>query len=156
MNKWTERYIALAKEVSTWSKDPSRQIGAVCVSSNKQVLSTGYNGFPRNIQDSVKRLSNREEKYKYVVHAEMNCIYNACYNGISLKDSTLYIYGLPVCCECAKGIIQVGISKVIMQDPDYETDLGRWEDSFKLTKEMFRESGVVFIRHNSAGEVILD
>lgn len=154
MNEWTRRYLQLAKQVSTWSKDPSRQIGAVAVSKERQVLSTGYNGFPRNIADSTARLSNREEKYKYVVHAEMNCIYNACYNGISLRGSTLYIYGLPVCSECAKGIIQVGVSKVIMQDPDYETDNSKWQESYELSKKMFSEAGVIYIRHNSAGELI--
>jgi deoxycytidylate deaminase len=70
-----ERYLALAKEVSTWSKDPSTQVGAVTVGSKKEVLSQGFNGFPRNIKDTDERYNNRETKYKFVVHAEMNAIY---------------------------------------------------------------------------------
>ena len=112
--KWDMRYMALAKEVSTWSKDPSTQVGTVAVGSKGQVLSQGYNGFPRGVDDDMSRLEIRETKYKYIVHAEMNCIFNATYNGVSLDGSTMYVYGLPMCSECAKGIIQVGIKKVIM------------------------------------------
>ena len=71
--KWDMRYMALAKEVSTWSKDPSTQVGTVAVGSKGQVLSQGYNGFPRGVDDDISRLEIRETKYKYVVHAEMNC-----------------------------------------------------------------------------------
>lgn len=110
MFKWDKRYLELAREVASWSKDPSKKIGAIAVGSKGQVLSQGYNGFPRGIDDSKRRYEDRAIKYKYVVHAEMNVIYNATYNGISLDGATLYVYGLPVCSECAKGIIQTGIS----------------------------------------------
>ncbi|WXU00611.1 MAG: hypothetical protein Ctma_1337 [Catillopecten margaritatus gill symbiont] len=56
---------------------------------------------------------NEVSKYKFVVHAEMNAIYNATYSGTSLDGTTLYVYGLPTCSECAKGIIQVGIELII-------------------------------------------
>lgn len=143
MNKWTKRYLNLAKQVSTWSKDPSRKIGAIAVGLHGQVLSQGYNGFPRGVNDTEERLNNREEKYKYTVHAEMNCIYNACLNGVSLNGATLYVYGLPVCEKCAPGIIQVGIKKVIMFSSE---NVDMWEESYKITKEMFDEAGIVSIR----------
>ena len=111
---WGKKYTNLAKEISTWSKDPSTQVGAVVIGEKGQLLSQGYNGFPRGINDTDDRLNNRERKYELVVHAEMNAIYNASFNGVSLKDSTLYVYGLPICSECAKGIIQVGIKKVCL------------------------------------------
>jgi len=151
MNKWSERYLNLAKEVSTWSKDPSKKIGAVAVGSKGQVLSQGFNGFPRGIKDSDNRLNVREEKYRYVVHGEMNCIYNACNNGVSLDGATLYVYGLPVCSECAKGVIQVGIKKVIMLCED---SVPVWEDSYKITEDMFREAGVVAVRYGTNGQPI--
>lgn len=138
---WDKRYLQIAKEISKWSKDPSKKIGAVAVGAKGQILSQGYNGFPRGIKDLQERLDNRELKYKYVVHAEMNVIYNASYSGVSLAGSTLYVYGLPVCSECAKGIIQVGISKVVL--PKYDSDmLPRWKESWELTKSMFDEAGV--------------
>lgn len=139
MNKWDERYMRLAREVATWSKDPSTQIGAVAIGNKGEVLSTGYNGFPRNINDTDDRLNNRETKYKYIVHGEMNCIFNATYNGVSLNGSTMYVSGLPCCSDCAKGIIQVGVKRVVMDgDPNNE----RWKESVDLTLDMFKESGV--------------
>lgn len=145
MNKWTRRYMDMAKEISTWSKDPSKKVGAVAVGAKGQILSQGYNGFPRGVKDTDDRYNVREVKYKYVVHAEMNCIYNACHTGASLDGAVLYVYGLPACSECAKGIIQVGISKVIME---YPKDLPKqWEESLVLTKEMLREAGVMFLCH---------
>lgn len=142
LSKWDERYLALAKEVSTWSKDPSTQVGAVTVGSKKEVLSQGFNGFPRNINDTDERYNNRETKYKFVVHAEMNAIYNATYSGTSLDGATLYVYGLPICSECAKGIIQVGIKKVVVEK---SKELDNWNDSVKLSKAMFDEAGVDLI-----------
>lgn len=137
--KWDKRFLNLAKEISTWSKDPSTQIGAVIVNDERRILATGYNGFPRGVFDSKASYEDRDTKYKYVVHAEMNAIYNATYNGISLKDSTLYVWGLPVCAECAKGVIQVGIKRVVMPKGNYPE---RWRFSFNKTSSMFNETNV--------------
>ncbi len=142
LNKWDKRYLSLAKEVSTWSKDPSTQVGAVTVGSKKEVLSQGFNGFPRNIDDTDVRYNDKETKYKFVVHAEMNAIYNATYSGTSLDGATLYVYGLPICSECAKGIIQVGIKKVVVQK---SKELTHWNESVKLSQAMFDEAGVELI-----------
>lgn len=140
---WGNRYTHLAKEISTWSKDPSTQVGAVVIGNNGEVLSQGYNGFPRGIKDTAARLKDRERKYNLVVHAEMNAIYNAGLNGVSLKDSTLYVYGLPVCNECAKGIIQVGIKTVVAKRPkDYNKD---WDESIKDAEALFKEAEVMYI-----------
>lgn len=137
---WHKKYLLLAKHISSWSKDPSTKVGAVAIGGVGQILATGYNGFPRNIADHQERLNNRDQKYKYVVHAEMNCIYNATHNGISLKDSVLYVYGLPVCSECAKGVIQTGIKMVVM--PEFKNTPEKWLNSFEKTRMVFNESGV--------------
>jgi dCMP deaminase len=142
----------LAREISTWSMDPSTKVGAVIVGKNGQIISQGYNGFPRGVKDSPERLNNREEKYKYVVHAEMNCIYNACQNGTPLIGTSLYIYGLPVCSECAKGIVQVGISKVTMQHPAIIPV--HWEEKVLISKTIFKEAGVCFLRYDENYEII--
>lgn len=142
-NNWDKKYIRLAREISSWSKDPSKQIGAVAIGEKGQVLAQGYNGFPRGIKDTDERLNHRQTKYKYVVHAEMNCIYNATYNGVSLNGSTMYIYGLPVCSECAKGLIQVGIKRVV-STPITDATPEQWVESTKLTKEIFEEAGVKY------------
>ena len=138
-NKWDIRYLNLAKEVSKWSKDPSSKIGAVAVGSKGQVLAQGYNGFPRGIYDGEIRYIDKQVKYKYVVHAEQNVIYNATYNGVSLDGATLYVYGLPVCSDCAKGIIQVGIKRVVIPADKYPE---KWIQSFESTMDMFAEVGI--------------
>lgn len=138
-NNWDVRYLELAEQVSSWSKDPSRQIGAVAVGTKGQVLAQGYNGFPRGIKDSSIRYHDREMKYKFVVHAEQNVIYNASYNGVSLDGATLYVWGLPVCSDCAKGVIQTGIKRVVMPSqeiPDH------WVESWALTQLLFNEANI--------------
>ena len=140
-NKWDKRYLKLAYEVAQWSKDPSSKIGAVTVGAKGQVLSQGFNGLPRGLKDSFTRLHDRETKYKFVVHAEMNAIYNATYNGTSLDGSTLYVYGLPICSECAKGVIQVGIKRVVMPNQKIE---GKWLDSWLTSMNFFDEAGIDF------------
>lgn len=141
INKWYLRYLGLAKEVATWSKDPSTQVGAVVVGSKGQILSQGYNGFPRGISDSNKRLNDRDIKLSLIVHAEMNAIYNATYSGVSLDGSTIFIHGLPACSECAKGIIQVGIKRVVVSKQCIEAR-PHWNDSWNKSKAMFAEAGV--------------
>ena len=139
--KWDQRYLRLAEEVASWSKDPSRKIGAVAVGAKGQVLAQGFNGFPRGIDDSEERYNDRERKYELVVHAEMNVIYNATYSGVSLDGATLYVSGLPVCSDCAKGIVQVGIKRVIMRDMEIPDS---WKDSWHKTQEMFNEASIQF------------
>ena len=140
---WGDKYIHLAKEISTWSKDPSTKVGAVIIGEHGQLLSQGYNGFPRGIKDSDERLNNRERKYELIVHAEMNAIYNASLNGVSLKDSTLYVYGLPICNECAKCIIQVGIKKVVAMRPKKYNIA--WEESINNARALFNEADVMYL-----------
>lgn len=141
-SSWQSKYLGLAQHISTWSKDPSTKVGAVVVNKDQQILSIGYNGFPRGIEDD-HRLNNRDEKYKLVVHAEMNAIYNATHNGVSLNNSVLYVHGLPVCSDCANGIIQSGIKYVVMTKLDEIPD--KWLDSFiDGTAPKFIEAGVEY------------
>ena len=142
--KWDLRYLDLARSVSAWSKDPSRKIGAVAIGSKGQVLSQGFNGFPRGIFDAPHRYEDRPTKYKYVVHAEMNCIYNATFSGVSLDGASLYVWGLPVCSECAKGIIQVGVKQVFWDTDQPIPPI--WDESLELTSSMFTEAGLSFNR----------
>jgi len=137
--KWDLRYIKMAQQVSSWSKDPSTQVGAVAVSDKGQVLCTGYNGFPRGIDDADYRYNNRELKYELIVHAEMNAIYNATYNGVSLDGATMYVSGLPCCNKCALGLIQTGIKRVVMQG---NPDDPRWADSWKMSMDLFNETNI--------------
>ncbi len=141
-DRWVLNYLSLAKTISEWSKDPSTKVGAVAVGSRGQILAQGYNGFPRGIKDTPERLNTRAEKYKLIVHGEMNCIYNAALNGTSLDGADMYVYGLPVCSDCAKGIIQIGIKRVFACYPVSISD--KWRESSRLTSEMFKEASVEY------------
>lgn len=152
-SKWQRRFMNISKEVSMWSKDPSRRIGACCISDDRRILVTGYNGFPKGIADTDERLNDRTTKYKHVIHAEMNCIYNAVEQGISLRGSTMFVYGLPVCSSCANGIIQSGIKYVVME---CEGVPETWAESWKETKEKFNEARVGYHFINSEGNIRYD
>lgn len=132
------RYIKLAKEIASWSKDPSTKVGAVIVGKKGQIVSQGYNGFPRNFKDTIERYADRQTKYKYIIHAEANAIYNALYNGASVENCTIYVYGLPCCSECAKAIIQSGIKRVV-----YNTDpKPNWVENTNFALELFKEANI--------------
>jgi len=154
-NTWHRRYLDLAEHISSWSKDPSTKVGAVAIGEVGQILSTGYNGFPRNISDTNERLTDREEKYSLTVHAETNCIYNATWNGVSLRGATLYVNGLPPCSEgCAQAIIQVGIVDVVIPDPrDKVANQDKWRVSYERTKQLFYESYVNIIEIDQSGRI---
>lgn len=141
-SKWDKRFLDLAEHISSWSLDPSTKIGAVAVDpQNKNILSVGYNGFPRGIADD-ERLMFREEKYALVVHAEANVIYNATFNGVSLKGSHLYVHGLPICSDCAKAIIQVGVKRVVIRTWSLKTASSKWGDMWQKSIKYFTEAGV--------------
>lgn len=136
--KWHKRYLDLARQVSSWSKDPSTQCGAVFVGEAGQVLAQGYNGFPRGIEDDEQDYLDRSVKYEKICHAEMNAIYNACRTGVSLKNSTAYVFGLPCCHECAKAMIQVGVKEVVMN----ESSDPRWNESCTTARNLLDEAQV--------------
>jgi len=143
--KWDVRFMRLAREISLWSKDPSSKIGAVIVNDERRILATGYNGFPRGIADTEERLNDREQKYPRIVHSEMNALMNALYSGVSVKDATIYVYGLPVCSECTKSIIQAGIKRVVICYHEFTHE--RWQNQWRdLSLPMYNEAGVSTLR----------
>lgn len=145
MNKWDYRFLKIAKEVAKWSKDPSTQVGAIAV-IDRRIIATGYNGFPKGIEDTEELLEDRQAKLKLMVHAEMNMIYNAALHGVSLEGSTVYIYGLPACEECFKGLIQIGITRVVM--PDIEEHGKKWKTGCNFGKAQMKYVGIEVDEYN--------
>lgn len=134
--KWDLRFLELARFVSTWSKDPSTQVGAVIVDKENRVVSLGYNGLPKGINDTQERLNNRDLKLKLIVHAELNAIQFARQN---LDGCTLYTHPFMPCSVCAGQVIQSGISRVVSL---LESNYSKWADSIALSKQIFKEAGV--------------
>lgn len=130
---WDLRFIRMAYEVASWSKDPSSKIGAVAVSDSKRVLGTGYNGFPAGDADSLEDYYSRSKKYPKVIHAEVNLILNCLAAGIPLTGANLYVYGQPVCPECSKFLANTGISSLnAVWDHDSKKTSG-WSSCWKET-----------------------
>jgi dCMP deaminase len=140
--KWHRYFLRQCEAVATGSKDPSTQVGAVIVRPDKTIAATGWNGFPRGVEDKPERYADRQVKYRYVCHAEANAIITA---REPLHGYTLYASMYP-CNECAKLIIQSGIRHVVSPRPTDE-QVERWGESFAATKTMFAEARVqpVFI-----------
>lgn len=140
-SKWDHRFMRLAREISTWSKDPSSKIGAIIVDDQRRILGTGYNGFPQGIKDTEERLTNKEEKYPRIIHGEMNALLNCLRNGVSVTGATLYVYGLPVCSDCTKAVIQAGIKRVVIIFTHHNP--GKWEQQWnELSWPMFNEANI--------------
>ena len=139
--RWTEYFRQLAHTVKIKSKDENTQIGAVIVGKDKEIVSTGYNSFPRGIRDDVKERQQRPEKYFWFEHAERNAIYNAARIGVSTKGTTMYLScGVP-CSDCARGIINAGIVRIFCEKQDVTKGI-KWADSAERSWEMFDEAGV--------------
>lgn len=129
----------LAREVSSWSKDPGTHVGAVIVGDDRRILSTGYNGFPAGIADSPERLEDRTFKIRHTVHAELNAILNASKKGVGLEGSAIYVHGLPPCSACAKAVVQAGIRRVYYCSPIAKD---AWEEEWAYSSRIFDECGV--------------
>lgn len=146
-NNWDAFHLSHALFMSTKSKDRSTQVGAVIVGPDHEVRSSGYNGFPRGVNDEADHRHERPLKYRFAEHAERNAIYNAARVGTPLKGCTLYVTStprkLPVCADCARAIIQAGIVRVVQEDVSSEADettQALW--GINEVREMFVEAGV--------------
>jgi dCMP deaminase len=142
-----EYFLDIADVVRSKSKDPSSQIGAVIVGPDKQIISTGFNGFPRGIDEVDETRWERPVKYDYVEHAERNAIYNAARHGIALRGATMYMVGFgppcTPCIACAKGVIQAGIStfvgRAVKPCPD------SWKEELEFSRLLLVEAEVEVI-----------
>lgn len=135
--KWDQRFMDVAKLIGTWSKDRSRGIGCVIVSSERDILATGYNGLPRGVDDTVEERFERPGKYIWTEHAERNAIYAAAKYGTALQDlCTIYTPLFP-CMDCARAIIQSGIVRMVTYRPDFQDP--QWGASFRVVLEMLQE-----------------
>lgn len=130
-----------------FSKDPSTKVGALFMyPGTMQILSMGYNGMPRGIDESVAAKWERPLKYKLTEHAERNAIYNAAQSGTPLRDS-ICVASMCPCADCARGVIQSGCKMVISRDiVEFERDnpdvAARWKPEWDISVIMMKEAGI--------------
>jgi dCMP deaminase len=125
-----------------FSKDPNTKVGGLLLYPDTlQIISTGYNGFPRGINESSERWG-RPQKYNYVVHAEMNMIYNSAKNG-SCTNGSIAVITLFPCNNCALALVQSGISTILTSKPDFNHE--RWGESFTISYNILTEANINII-----------
>ena len=140
IKKWDLRFLEMARNAAGWSKDPSTKVGSIIVDDDKRVISVGYNGFPKGVNDD-ERLDNREEKYKVIVHAERNALLFANKN---VEGCHIYTYPFMPCSVCAGMIIQSGIKRVVT----VRNKNSRWQQDFEVSRGLLHESGIVLIEYD--------
>lgn len=153
---WDEFFIGIAKLAALRSKDPNTQVGCCIVSSENRILSVGYNGTPNGYDDDVfpwNRTGERlDTKYMYVCHSELNAILNYRGDINNMRGAKIYVHYFP-CNECAKAIIQSGITEVIyIHSYDYDNHSEEMEASIR----MFDKCGVKYRKYEGRESINLD
>ncbi len=142
---WTQYWIGMAQYVATKSKDESTQCGAVIVDEHQTQIATGYNGFPRGIDDNNPEYHKRPLKYDYTEHAERNAIYQAAASRGGTRGATIYLGHSPylgICTGCARAIIQAQIKQVVGPNITFTGKGPQWEKNMRTAFQMLKEAGV--------------
>lgn len=164
---WNKYFIEMLDSVKQKSKDRTTKVGAIIVGKNHNILSTGFNGFPRGVGEDpdnligppsitntiakeIRKRHERPDKYLWTEHAERNAIYNAARHGVALDGSTIYVDWIP-CARCARAIIQSGIIEVVIDARNEKEKEAywneRWSEDMIVTETMLRETEVRLIRY---------
>jgi dCMP deaminase len=147
-DRWDRYFLQMALLSASMSKDPSTRVGAVIVGPDREVRSTGFNGFPRGIIDTPERLADRDMKLRIVVHAELNAVLNAARTGIPLLGCTMYlaatddagiVWGGAPCTRCTVELIQAGVVTIV--SPPIKAAPSRWHDDIAFARELLDEAG---------------
>lgn len=138
---WIEYFVGLAEHVKLKSKDRSFKCGAVIIGTDNEVVSTGYNSFPRGLDDDNQDRYEKPTKYMWTEHAERNAIFNASRIGVSTKGCDMYITADGPCVECARAIVQSGIRTLFCKRQKI-LNQQTWGESVATAFEMLEEAGV--------------
>tara|TARA_Y100000310_G_scaffold344859_1_gene460067 strand:- start:6588 stop:7046 length:459 start_codon:yes stop_codon:yes gene_type:complete len=144
--QWNEYFIGIANQIKLKSKDRNTQIGVVLVGEDNEIVSTGYNSFPRGIKDDIEERQERPEKYFWFEHAETNAIINAARIGVSTKGTVMYMTCDIPCAACARAIINAGIKTIICNSEPIATG-SHWEKEIRRSVVMFVEAGVEVVEY---------
>lgn len=149
---WHRRWLERAWQVAAWSKDQSTKVGAVIVRDNIEIAS-GYNGFPRGVNDDLVSRHLRPAKYLWTEHAERNALYNALRKGVSVEGATLYLNYAPFpCADCTRGLIQAGIVRIITgMDMFPGVSKDKWDGHFEVAQAMLDEASIPVIMYSGEG-----
>ena len=138
---WDEWFMGMVYDTARKSKDPSTKIGAVIVKDKRPIL-FGYNGLPQKVRDLPERMM-RPIKYKWTEHGERNAIYCGARFGIATDGTIMYTQAVP-CTDCARGIINSGIVKIVVhrQTEALFDKHPQWIDDIMVSREMLADAKV--------------
>lgn len=150
-DRWDSHFLHLSLQIALMSKDPATQVGAIIVGPDREIRSSGFNGFPRGIVDSDDRLNDRNVKLQLIVHAEVNAILNAARIGTTLKGTTLYlsatdhtgmVWSGPPCTRCTVEIIQSGIIEIVARP--FKRVASKWKEDIETSRKILQEAGIIY------------
>ena len=142
IDKWHLRFLRLAREVASWSKDPSTQVGCVIVDQSRRVVSLGFNGLPAGMADTAGRLLDRDLKLALTIHAEEIALLFAAQ---PVRGCLAFVTRHP-CASCAAKLIQSGIGAVIyLTNPDFDS---RWAENLAVSAQALAEAGIPVLAIN--------
>lgn len=142
LSKWDIRWIKLAEEIKSWSKDPSRKVGCV-LTRGKRLVSIGYNGLPQEVEDSEIVLNDKRTKNSLIIHAERNAVLWAQQEGLNTVGCSAFITLHP-CEHCAKLLLKAEIKKVVCPSP-LSYDGNTWKSSFIAASDLLYKANVPVI-----------
>lgn len=138
LSDWDLYFLRLAHTVKGKSRDPSTRVGSVIVDPKKRPVATGFNGFPSKFKDDPELYLDRDTKYSRIIHGEMNAILFA---HRDLTGCTLYTYPFMSCSNCAKHVIQAGITRHVAPTPPRD-QARRWDKILAESMKFFDEAKV--------------
>lgn len=142
------KFVRVAESIASLSKDPSTKVGALIIDDDANIISTGFNGFPRGVNDMRERYQIREMKLKLVAHAEANAIAQAARAGHRTHGANLIVTALYPCTNCTGLIIQAGIKRVFAPVMDPVEANRFWFQEQRISKMMFEEADVTVIDYD--------
>lgn len=145
---WNEYFFSIAETAARKSKDRSVKVGCVITQPDHDVVSIGYNGFPRGVDDSKEEWHLRPKKYLVTAHAEENAICNAARHGKSTDGCIAYVTLQP-CARCARTLVNAGILEIHCKAvPKSWANSEQWKEDFATARELCNEAGVELIIHD--------
>lgn len=173
IDNWDDFWMGMAQYASQKSKDPSTKLGVVLVTPGNDLISLGWNGFPRGVRELApgqindgsglvmgasplldpERWEKRPEKYRWVEHAERNAVFNAARLGRSTVGAIAYINADPTpCSDCTRALIQAGVVMIVGLDKPFTgKGVNIHYHCGDIENKMLDEAGVVRKRLPSRG-----
>lgn len=150
---WNDKFLSQAFITAQRSHDTRTQCGAILVNKEHEIVAEGFNGHIRGVEDGVLP-NHKEDKYPFMIHAEMNALLSCAKRGVSAKDTFCYVTTVP-CITCYQAMWQAGISKIYIPSNHIKPkmcDNNEHAKNFDLLKSVMKnkELPIITIEYDSS------